>query len=100
MERVISVTVVRPYVLDLAFTDGTRRRVDLEGELWGEVFEPLKDPDYFVKVEVDPQLGTIVWPNGADFAPEFLYYGEENPYAALLEDASSDEHSPAGSRAS
>ncbi|MGH2532557.1 MAG: DUF2442 domain-containing protein [Thermomicrobiales bacterium] len=91
MEHVVSVTVLRPYVLDLAFTDGSRRHVDLEPELWGEVFEPLRDPAFFAQVEVDPELGTVVWPNGADFAPEFLYYGEDNPYASLLEESTSDE---------
>ncbi len=47
--------------------------VDLEGELWGEVFEPLKGKTLFAKFVLDKELNTIVWPNGADFAPEFLY---------------------------
>ena len=46
--------------------------MDLGGELDGEVFEPLQDPDYFKRVRVDPDVHTIVWPNGADFAPEFV----------------------------
>ena len=95
MERVVSVQVPRPYVLDVTFTDGTRREVDIEAELWGEVFEPLRDPDYFALVAVDPDLGTVVWPNGADLAPEFLYYGDENPYAAFLDDASEQVESAA-----
>jgi hypothetical protein len=41
--------------------------------LWGEVFEPLKDKDQFAKFMLHDELATIVWPNGADFAPEFLY---------------------------
>jgi Protein of unknown function (DUF2442) len=44
--------------------------VDLAGELWGEVVEPPRAPDYFARFAVDQ---TLVWPNGADFAPEFLY---------------------------
>ena len=95
MERVVSVHVPRPYILEVTFTDGTRREVDVEAELWGEVFEPLRDPAYFAQVTVDPELGTVVWPNGADLAPEFLYYGDENPYAAFLDDAQADVVTPA-----
>lgn len=54
------------------FDDGLEGIVDLELFLKGPVFEPLQKIDYFKKVFVDPQLGTISWPNGADFAPEFL----------------------------
>ncbi|MBI5503667.1 MAG: DUF2442 domain-containing protein, partial [Deltaproteobacteria bacterium] len=53
--------------------DGTEGEIDLENELWGEVFEPLRDPDQFKSFRLDSELQTIVWPNGADFAPEFLY---------------------------
>ena len=74
MEIVTDVKAVRPYVLDLTFADGTRRTLDVEQELYGEVFEPLLDPAFFAKVTVDRQLGTVVWPNGADFSPEFLYH--------------------------
>ena len=49
------------------------KRVNLESELHGEIFEPLKNPSLFKRVSVNPQTGTIEWPNGADFAPEFLY---------------------------
>lgn len=50
-----------------------RGEVDLEPQLHGEVFEPLKDPQYFQQFRIDADLHTLVWPNGADFAPEFLY---------------------------
>lgn len=80
--RVVAAQVVGPYVLDVTFNDGTRREVDLEAELWGEVFLPLRDPAFFAQAAVDPVLGTVVWQNEADFSPEFLYYGDErNPYA-------------------
>ena len=61
------------YRIELTYEDGVRGVIDLEGELWGEVFEPLKDPEAFKAFRLDPELQTIVWPNGADFAPEFLY---------------------------
>lgn len=83
-ETVVAVTVVRPYVLDITFADGVQRQVDMEPLLWGEVFEPLRDPDFFARVAVDPILKTIVWPNGADLAPEYLYYGEETPYGRVV----------------
>jgi hypothetical protein len=62
------------HVLRLSFEDGTVGDVDL-GYLIGRgpVFEPLSDPEYFSRVTVDRELGTIVWPNGADVAPETLY---------------------------
>jgi hypothetical protein len=75
MDDVIAVRVITPYVLEVTFHDGERRIVDVADRLWGEVFEPLRDPDYFAKVTVDPEIGTVVWPNGADFAPEFLREG-------------------------
>jgi hypothetical protein len=65
-------TLLGDYSLRLEFNDGTVRDVDLSEELHGEVFEPLRDPELFSKVEVNPETGTIEWPNGADFAPEFL----------------------------
>jgi hypothetical protein len=57
----------------LRFSDGVKGEIDLGGELWGEVFEPLKDPVRFRELRVHPELQTLVWPSGADFAPEFLY---------------------------
>ena len=54
----------------LRFEDGLEGQLDLEAELYGEVFEPLKDPAVFAGFTVD---STLTWANGADFAPEFLY---------------------------
>ena len=68
-----SVEVLDGYRLRLAFEDGATGDVDLTDELWGPVFAPLKDRSLFAQVSVDDMGGTIVWPNGADFAPEWLY---------------------------
>jgi hypothetical protein len=73
VEYVTEAQVLRPYVLELTFTDGTRGEVDEEPELYGEVFEPLRDPAFFAQGTLDPVIGTVVWPNGADSSPEFLY---------------------------
>lgn len=61
------------HVLRLAFSDGTEKAVDVSPLLEGKVFDPLKDPEYFAQVRVDPICRTVVWPNGADLAPEALY---------------------------
>jgi hypothetical protein len=82
VEVVTDVRVTRPYCLELTFDDGTRREIDVEAELWGEMFEPLRDPAFFAQVKVDDELGTVVWPNGADFAPEFLYHHQSGSRAA------------------
>jgi hypothetical protein len=71
--RVIDAEHVRDYILHVRFADGVEGDIDLRNELDGEVFEPLKDPDYFKGFTLHPDLHTITWPNGADFAPEFLY---------------------------
>ena len=47
--------------------------IDLAGELWGPVFEPLRDRTVFVQAAVTSECGTIIWPSGADFAPKWLY---------------------------
>lgn len=70
---VIDAEYLREFTVWLKFEDGTEGEVDLSAELYGPVFEPLKDVNYFKQLRVDPELGTIVWPNGADLAPEFLY---------------------------
>ena len=73
MPRVVAVNYVRDYTLRVRFADGVEGEIDLAAELDGEIFQPLRDRDYFQQVRVNPELHTIVWPNGADFAPEFLY---------------------------
>ncbi|HEX8832245.1 MAG TPA: DUF2442 domain-containing protein, partial [Longimicrobium sp.] len=58
------VTHVSGYQLRLAFNNGIEKDVDLTGELHGEVFEPLRDPQVFRRVQVNAETGTIEWPNG------------------------------------
>ena len=64
---------VAGYVVKLKFRDGTEGEIDLGPELRGPVFEVLRDLDQFKRFRVDPEFHTLVWPNGADFAPEFLH---------------------------
>jgi hypothetical protein len=73
LHDVVAVEVVDDYELELVFDDGTRGRIDLSRILSGRIFGPLRDPAYFRQVVVDPDLGTVVWPNGADLAPDALY---------------------------
>ncbi len=72
-----AVRVQSGFRVQITFTDGTDREIDLEPYLWGPVFEPIRnDPNLFAAVRVDEVGGTICWPNGADIAPETLYYGD------------------------
>lgn len=71
--HVTKVTYLKDYQLRLVFNDGKVKNLDLKTELYGEVFEPLHAIELFRQVYVNPDTGTIEWPNGADFAPEFLY---------------------------
>jgi len=71
--KVIESEYVHDYAIFLRFADGTEGEVDLSGELYGEMFEPLKNREMFAKVSVHPEFHTLCWPNGADIAPEFLY---------------------------
>jgi pimeloyl-ACP methyl ester carboxylesterase len=73
LATVESVETLGGYRLRLRFTDGVTREVDLQRELHGPLFEPLRDEEQFRRVYVDADAGTIVWPNGANLAPEVLY---------------------------
>lgn len=85
--HVTDVQVVGLYSLELTFDDGTRKRVNLRRELYGSVFEPLRDPEYFAKARVDPDSRTVCWPNGADFAPDYLYQLDPEPETRPVADA-------------
>ena len=73
MVDVIEAKYLHDYTIWLRFDDGSEGEVDLASELEGPVFEPLRDLEVFRNFSIPPEFGTISWPNGADFAPEFLY---------------------------
>jgi len=85
--HILEAEICGPHSLDLLFDNGVRKRVNVLPLLRGRVFEPLKDPAYFGRVTIDPVGGTVVWPNGADFAPEALYALE--PETAPVETSTS-----------
>jgi len=68
-----SARYVGRYTIHVRFADGVEGDIDLEDELWGEVFEPLKEIAVFRGFRLDRELNTVAWPTGADLAPEFLY---------------------------
>ena len=65
---------LQDYKVKIKFTDGKIGIVDLQNELYGTVFKPLKNKKLFSTLKVDKDLETIVWDNGADLAPEYLYF--------------------------
>lgn len=71
---IVEVRVVKDYVVYLRFEDGTEGEVDISELVpFKGVFLKLKDLNYFAKVFINPELGTIVWDNGADLSPSYLY---------------------------
>lgn len=70
--HVIEAKYQKDYQIWLKFNDGAEGVIDLKEQLFGEMFEPLKEINNFKSFCVDPELETLVWENGADFAPEFL----------------------------
>jgi hypothetical protein len=71
--RVESFEIIAPYTLQIRFNDNTQQTVDFKPVLAGELYGPLRDPELFKKVRVDPEVHTLVWPNGADFDPATLH---------------------------
>jgi hypothetical protein len=71
--HIVEARHVGGYVVWLRFSDGKSGEVDLSRELHGPVFEPLRDLSAFKRFRLDPEFHTLVWPNGADLAPEFLH---------------------------
>lgn len=71
--RVTAIDLMGGYKLRISFDDDSIREVDLEPILAGEIYRPLRDPAVFASVEIDPEVHTLVWPNGADFDPAILH---------------------------
>jgi Protein of unknown function (DUF2442) len=65
--------IIGPYQLRLQFDDGTEQIIDFQPVLYGELFGPLRDRKFFNRVRLDQEVGTLVWPNGADFDPWMLH---------------------------
>jgi len=76
--RVTAFEILGPYKVRIEFDDGVSRTIDFEPVLEGDLYGPLKDPGLFDKAEIDPEVHTLVWPNGADFDPAVLHDWPEN----------------------
>jgi hypothetical protein len=72
-EDITAVSVPRHGVLELTFGDGTHGEVEVIERMRGPVFAEARTPEGFAKVSVDAEGGTVVWPGGADLAPDTLY---------------------------
>jgi hypothetical protein len=80
LHRVTDFQVIGPHRLRVSFRDGMVRDIDFQPVLAGSLFGPLRDPEFFKQVRLDPEVHTLVWPNGADFDPATLH---DWPEAAL-----------------
>jgi hypothetical protein len=83
--RVVSFEKVAPFTLRLQFDDGVSQLVDFRPVLKGELYGPLQDLSLFDQVQIDPEVHTLVWPNGADFDPAILHnWAESSPALKAL----------------
>jgi hypothetical protein len=81
IHRVTGFQKVAPFTLAIQFEDGTSQIIDFRPVLEGELYGPLQDPSFFSKVQIDPEVHTLVWPNGADFDPAILHNWPESEAA-------------------
>lgn len=72
LPQIKSAIPIAGYTLHIVFADNTEKIIDLEPILHGPLYGPLRNPKLFREVSVDPEIQTIVWPNGADFDPATL----------------------------
>jgi hypothetical protein len=73
IHRIVGFQSVAPYTLRVQFDDSTEQTIDFRPVLTGELYGPLTDLNEFNRVSVDPEVHTLVWPNGADFDPATLH---------------------------
>jgi uncharacterized protein DUF2442 len=99
IHRVISFQKIGPFTLSIQFEDGTSQTIDFRPVLKGELYGPLQEPTVFDQVRIDPEIHTLVWPNGADFDPAILHNWSESKPAlkALAEQWVSAKHNLTGS---
>jgi hypothetical protein len=72
--HIIEAKYISDYKIEVLFNNGRKGVADLSRVLKGKIFEPLKEKTLFAQLKIDRELETLVWPNGADLAPEFIYY--------------------------
>lgn len=73
IHRITRFAIVGPYTLEVRFADGTARTINFLPVLAGELYGPLRDLSLFEQAQIDPEVQTLVWPNGADFEPAILH---------------------------
>ena len=73
IHRVTSFQIIAPFTLCIQFEDGTSQTIDFRPVLEGDLYGPLQEPTFFSQVRIDPEIHTLVWPNGADFDPAILH---------------------------
>ena len=85
IHRVTSFQTIGPFTLSIQFEDSTSQTIDFRPVLEGELYGPLQDPTIFSQVRIDPEVHTLVWPNGADFDPAILHdWPESGPALEAL----------------
>jgi hypothetical protein len=87
MVKIVAFEIVRPYTLRITFDDGAKRIVNFAPVLEGFYFAPLRDITLFNQVRLDPEVHTLVWPNGADFDPATLYHWNQGDGEELAQRA-------------
>jgi len=103
IHRVTRFEIVGPHILNVSFDDETEQRIDFRPVLKGALFGPLQDLAFFNAVALDPEAGTLTWPNGADFDPSTLHdwpnvSGELAARARDWTDVAPGAHAPASER--
>ena len=85
IHKVVAFEKVALFTLRVSFEDGTSQVIDFQPVLKGELHGPLREPSIFDQVELDPEVHTLVWPNGADFEPAMLHdWAEAGPKLEAL----------------